>query len=76
MSEPKEITDTLNAIEAAERGPDHPRTLARQAVAKWRAGSAIDSRYDFTSASPELKQVVYNVIVRFSRRRLWSRLLR
>lgn len=37
MSEPKAITDVINAIEAAERGPDHPRSIARQAVAQWRS---------------------------------------
>lgn len=37
MNEPKIITDTLAQLEAAERDPQHPRTLARQAVAKWRS---------------------------------------
>ncbi len=37
MNEPKIITDAINALEAAERGPDHPRNLARDAVRKWRS---------------------------------------
>lgn len=40
MSEPKAITNVINAIEAAERGPDHPRSIARQAVAQWRSDAA------------------------------------
>lgn len=39
MSEPKIITDTLAQLEAAERDPRHPRSLARQAVAKWRSNA-------------------------------------
>ena len=34
---PKAVNDTLAQLEAAERDPNHPRTLARQAVAKWRS---------------------------------------
>ena len=33
----KMIATTLSKIEAAERDPNHPRALARQAVAKWRS---------------------------------------
>lgn len=73
MSEPREITDTLNAIAAAS---NENRQLARERVAKWRAGSAIRLSYDFDNAPVELKQVVYDTTVRFSRRRWWSRLLR
>lgn len=40
MSESKAITDALNAIEAAERSPDHPRSIARQAVAEWRSDAS------------------------------------
>ena len=39
MNEPKIITDAINALEAAERGPDHPRTLAREAIRKWRSNA-------------------------------------
>lgn len=74
MSEPKIITDTLAQLEAAELHPT--RQLARKLVAEHRQGSAIDTRYDFNQAPRELKQVVYDTIVRFSRRRWWSRLLR
>lgn len=78
MKEPssKAIADTLRAIENAERGQEHPRTLARKAVAQYRTTTNTALDYDFDRAPKELKQVVYNVAVRFSRRRLWARLLR
>lgn len=72
----KAVNDTLKQIESAERDPNHPRSLAREAVARRRANSTIDPRYDFSAAPAELRQVVYDGTVRFSRRRLWSRLLR
>jgi hypothetical protein len=31
------VAATLNAIEAAERDPAHPRSLARHAVKRWRS---------------------------------------
>jgi hypothetical protein len=33
----KTVDDTLREIEAAERDPAHPRSLARQAVKRWRS---------------------------------------
>lgn len=41
--EPKVITDTLRAIEDAERPADHPRILAREAVARWRSDASRQS---------------------------------
>lgn len=73
MSEPKEITAALEGIERASKSP---RELTKEAVACYRKGTVIDPDYDFSTASQELKQVVYGATVRFSRRRLWSRLLR
>jgi hypothetical protein len=35
--EPKIITDTLAQLEAAERDPEHPRSLARAAIKRWRS---------------------------------------
>lgn len=65
-------------LRAVDNEQPHARDIARQAVAKYqyRRGSAIDSRYNFSNAPIELRQTIYNMIVRFSRRRLWSRLLR
>ena len=37
MNEPKAITEALNAIEAAERDPSHPRAIARQRVKQWKS---------------------------------------
>lgn len=33
----KAVNDTLAQLEAAEREPSHPRSLARETVAKWRS---------------------------------------
>lgn len=33
----KIVNETLAQLEAAERDPSHPRTIARQAVAEWRS---------------------------------------
>ncbi len=73
MNEPPEITAALNGI---ARASTHPRELAREAVARYRQGSATGACYDFNSAPMELRRVVYDAAVRFSRRRWWSRLLR
>lgn len=73
MNEPPEITAALQGI---ERASTPPRQLAREAVARYRQGSAIDTHYDFHAAPIELRQVVYDATVRFSRRRWWARLLR
>lgn len=72
----KEVSDTLQSIGAAERDPNHPRSIARAAVAQHRRGTAINHRYDFNSAPLESRRVIYNMIVRFSRRVWWSKLLR
>ena len=36
----KVINETLAQLEAAERDPDHARSIARQAVAEWRSDAA------------------------------------
>lgn len=73
MNEPSEITKALRGI---ERASTHPRQLARERVARYRQSSALRPTYDFSDAPVELKQIVYDATVRFSRRRWWSRLLR
>lgn len=76
----KQTTDPIEAalrsIENAERGEEHPRTLAHLLVAQYRATANATPEYDFDHAPKELKKVVYDAAVRFSRRRLWARLLR
>lgn len=72
----KSIADTLAAIEAQERDPNHPRAIARSLVAKYRKGKAIDETYRFEDAPVELRRVIYDGTVRFSRRRWWARILR
>lgn len=53
----------------------HDRDLARQLVAKWRKGTALDSTYDFNAQPREQRQIVYNAAVRFHcHRSWWSRL--
>lgn len=74
MSESKEITEALNSI---ARASTPARELAKEAVERYRRRTTMtDPDYDFNAAPVELRQVVYDVTVRFSRRRLWSRLLR
>lgn len=74
MNEPKEITAALDSI---ARASTPARELAKEAVGRYRQRTmTIDPDYDFSAAPLELKQVVYDATVRFSRRRLWSRLLR
>lgn len=36
---PKNINDALESIAAAERPVDHPRRLAREAIAQWRSNA-------------------------------------
>ena len=71
-----DVNAALNKIEQAERDPQHPRSLARAALQRYRRGSAIDRNYDFSKVPVELRRIVYNATVRFSRRRFWARVLR
>lgn len=73
---PNDIHHALRSIENAERDPEHPRSLAHRLVAQHRASAHATPEYDFDHAPKELKRVVYGATVRFSRRRLWARLLR
>lgn len=71
---PQSVNDVLTSIENAELHPT--RQLARRLVNEYRKGSAIDPRYDFNAQPRELRAIMYGAAVRFSRRRLWSRILR
>lgn len=54
----------------------HDRDLARQLVARYRKGTALDSTYDFNAQPREQRQIVYNAAVRFHCRRGWWARLR
>lgn len=71
--EPKSVTDVINDLERQQLHPT--RQLAAGLVAEYRRGSAIDPRYDFSNQRPELRQVVYNAMVRFHCKRMWWRRL-
>lgn len=72
-----DITTALKAIEATELPDDHPRRLAQQAVAQHRRVRVIDPDYDFSAAPRQMRQVIYDSIVRYSAQHsLLSRLFR
>lgn len=62
-------------LRAVDNNLPHARDIARTAVAKYRRGTAINPTYDFSAQPKELRQVVYDGTVRFSRRRWYSRLI-
>lgn len=39
----RNVSDTLAAIEAQERDPNHPRTIAREAIKQWRSNAQRES---------------------------------
>lgn len=39
----KNVSDTLAAIEAQERDPNHPRVLAREVIKQWRSNAQRES---------------------------------
>lgn len=71
---------TSEAIDATLKRIEHASTpareLAKEAVTRYRKGHALEPAYDFSTVPSELRQVVYDGSVRFSRRRWWSVLLR
>lgn len=69
---PTTVNDVIDNLEAQEL--HSTRQLARGLVAEYRKGTAIDPEYDFSVQPRELRQVVYDGIVRYSRRRWWSKL--
>lgn len=74
---PKTVNDTLNEIARASESIHPTRQLARELVARYRRGTAIDPDYDFHAASEQSRQVIYNQILRFRCwRSWWMRLLR
>lgn len=71
-----DITAALKAIEATELPDDHPRRLAQQAIAQRHRARAIDPDYDFNSAPRQMRQVIYNMSVKYSAQHSWLARLR
>lgn len=65
---PNDINAALDSIARTERPANHPRNLARQAIAQHRRVSAIDPDYDFSSTPRAARQVIYDMTVRYSAR--------
>lgn len=73
---PNDITAALDAIEASELPENHPRRLAKKAVAQYRRTAAIDPDYDFNSAPREARAVIYSTTVKYSAQHSWWARLR
>lgn len=71
-----DIRTALKAIEATELPDSHPRRLAQQAIAEHRRVRAIDPDYDFSAAPRQMRQVIYDSIVRYSAQHSWWARLR
>lgn len=76
MSKTKESPEITKALDSIARASTPARELAKEAVTRYRKGHALEPAYDFSTVPSELRQVVYDGSVRFSRRRWWSVLLR
>lgn len=70
-----DINRTLWEIERTELPEDHPRALAAEAVQRYRKGTAIRLSYNFSEAPRQLRQTVYNQIVRYHCSHSWWRRL-
>lgn len=70
----KSVSTVITALESQELHPT--RQLARGLVAEYRRGQAIDRGYDFSDAPRELRQVVYDGIVRYRAQYSWLARLR
>lgn len=75
---PNDIHHALRSIENAERGEDHPRTLARKAVAQYRSASngLTQAQIDKGIDDEGRRQRFVSSAVKWSRRSWWTRLLR
>lgn len=71
-----DITAALKAIEATELPDSHPRRLARQAIAEHRRVRAIDPDYDFSAAPQQMRQVIYDMSVKYGAQHSWWARLR
>lgn len=75
---PNDIHNALRSIENAERGEEHPRTLARKAVAQHRSLShgLTQAQIDQGVDNEGRRQRFVSSAVKWSRRSWWARLLR
>lgn len=72
-----DINDALASIARTERPANHPRNLARRAIAQHRQARAIDPNYDFSDTPRAARQVIYDMTVKYSAQHsLWARLWR
>ena len=71
-----DVRAALKAIEATGLPDDHPRRLAHQAIAQHRRAKAIDPDYDFSAAPRQMRQVIYDSIVRYGAQHSWWARLR
>lgn len=65
----KSVSTVITALESQEMHPT--RQLARGLVAEYRRGQAINPHYDFSRAPRELRQVIYDGIVRYGAQYSW-----
>lgn len=72
-----QVNAALDSIARTERPANHPRNLARRAIAQHRQVRAIDPDYDFSKVPRAARQVIYDMTVKYSARHsLLSRLFR
>lgn len=72
-----QVNAALDSIARTERPANHPRNLARRAIAQHRRVSAIDPDYDFSKVPRAARQVIYDMTVKYSARHsLWARFWR
>lgn len=73
-----DISAALDAIEASELPKNHPRRLAREAIAQHRRPRVgpIDPDYDFNAAPREARAVIYSTTVKYSAQHSWWARLR
>lgn len=71
-----DITAALKAIEANELPENHPRRLAQKAMAQHRRSRPIDPDYDFSAAPRQVRQVIYDMSVKYGAQHSWLARLR
>lgn len=67
----KSVDATLDEIARASESVHPTRQLARDRIAQYRQGTAIDPLYDFSTQPEQLRQIVYNAAVRWHYKRRW-----
>lgn len=72
----KTVDDVIADLESDELPENHPRRLARKAVAQYRRTAAIDPDYDFSKAPRQARQTIYDMTVKYSAQHSWWARLR